>query len=189
LNYVEIAQTATKTFTMNLYLRLLWTIFRAWRLAPIAITDTLERQLRVLPTDIDINGHMNNGRYLTIVDLALLEYFTRIGAVKHMIKNGWRPMSGGALITYRKGLMPFQTYTLRFRRGGFNNHWNFMRFEFVRDNKICAAGYFKGAMVNKDGFVHNHLIYGALGLELGPESVPPAVASWLDAENQLMKTL
>jgi acyl-CoA thioesterase FadM len=25
----------------------------------------------VLPNDIDINGHMNNGRYMTIVDLML----------------------------------------------------------------------------------------------------------------------
>ena len=47
---------------MNLYLRLLWTLLRSFRLPAIAMGDTLVRGLRVMPNDLDINGHMNNGR-------------------------------------------------------------------------------------------------------------------------------
>ena len=99
---------------MNLYLRLLWALFRAHRQPRIRPGDTIERSLRVLPNDIDVNGHMNNGRYMTVVDLMLIEYFIRMGFFALALKRGWRPMSGGAFITYRRGLKPLQRYTLRF---------------------------------------------------------------------------
>ncbi len=37
--------------------------------------------LRVLPNDIDINLHMNNGRYLTVCDLTRVDMFIRTGLV------------------------------------------------------------------------------------------------------------
>ena len=100
---------------MNLYLRLIWTLLRGWRQPRLAGGDTLERTLRVLPNDLDLNGHMNNGRYLTLIDLMLVEYFVRIGFARVLLKRGWRPMAGGSFITYRRGLAPLQAYTLRFR--------------------------------------------------------------------------
>ncbi|TMH75049.1 MAG: acyl-CoA thioesterase, partial [Betaproteobacteria bacterium] len=54
---------------MNLYFRLLITILKALRAPRVTPGDTVELALRVLPTDLDLNGHMNNGRYLTLVDL------------------------------------------------------------------------------------------------------------------------
>jgi acyl-ACP thioesterase len=32
----------------------------AWHGAPLRMGDTLERTHRVLPNDVDVNGHMNN---------------------------------------------------------------------------------------------------------------------------------
>ena len=49
---------------MNLYLRLLLTLLRAWRGPRLEPGATLTRTLRVLPNDLDMYGHMNNGRYL-----------------------------------------------------------------------------------------------------------------------------
>ena len=62
---------------MNLYLRLIWTLLRCWRLPSLNINSELERRFRVLPNDIDINAHINNGRYLTILDLMLVEYLEK----------------------------------------------------------------------------------------------------------------
>jgi acyl-CoA thioesterase FadM len=167
---------------MNLYLRLLFTLLRSLRAKPLAPCDTLERTLRVLPSDLDINGHMNNGRYLTLLDLLLVEYFLRTGFVRALLKNGWRPMSGGAIITYRRGLSPLQTYTLRYRLDACDTHWNYMRFEFVADGKVCAAGYMKGAAVAKGGLVPNSQSYAALGLTAPAHALPEPVRNWLAAE-------
>ncbi|MDH4448154.1 MAG: acyl-CoA thioesterase [Acidovorax sp.] len=168
---------------MNLYLRLLWALLRSSRLDSIEPGDWIERQLRVLPNDLDINGHMNNGRYLTIVDLMLVEYFVRSGFAKVMLQAGWRPMSGGAFITYRKGLKPWQRYRIRFTLAGADQAWNYMHFEFLReDGVLCAAGYMKGAAVSRDGLVPNQNSYAKLGRVFEPGDLPASVTHWLAAE-------
>lgn len=125
---------------MNLYLRLLWTLLRGMRQSAIEPGDWIERRLRVLPNDLDLNGHMKNGLYLTVLDLMLVEYFVRSGFARVMLRAGWRPMSGGAFITYRKALLPWQSYRLRFTLAGADASSNYMRFEFLReDGTLCAA--------------------------------------------------
>lgn len=136
---------------MNLYLRLLWTLLRAHFMRPLAFTDTLSQRWRVLPNDLDINIHMNNGRYLTMVDLALVEFFSRTGFLKALVAQGWRPMAGGVLISYRRGLNPFQRYELRFRWLCSDERWNYMGFEFVRHGKLHASGIMKGGAVSSEG--------------------------------------
>ena len=44
----------------------------------------------MLPNNIDIDGHMNNGRCLTMIDLMIVEYFVRVGFASAVIKRGWR---------------------------------------------------------------------------------------------------
>jgi acyl-CoA thioesterase FadM len=171
---------------MNLYLRLLWTLLRAWRKPPLRLGDTLQRELRVLPNDIDVNGHMNNGRYLTLIDLMLLEYFVRIGFAGVMLRRGWRPMAGGSFISYRRGLKPLQTFTLRFRLDACDQHWNYMRFEFVDGERVCAVGYMKGAAVGRGGLVRNEESYAALGIAPHGAALPEPVRHWLAAEQGLM---
>jgi acyl-CoA thioesterase FadM len=172
---------------MNLYLRLFWALLRALRAGRIEPGDWIERSLRVLPNDLDINGHMNNGRYLTMVDLMLIEYFVRTGFAQVMLKSGWRPMSGGAFITYRKGLMPFQRYRLRFTLAGADTAWNYMRFEFLRDDgELCAAGYMKGAAVGKSGLVPNEKSYARMGRVFVAQDLPLPVQHWLAAESAVM---
>ena len=172
---------------MNLYLRLLWTVLRCLKLPAIEPGAWIERQLRVLPNDIDINGHMNNGRYLTLTDLSVIEYFVRCGFATAIIKAGWRPMSGGAFITYRKGLSALQSYRLRFRLAAADATWNYLRFEFLRtDGTLCAAGYMKGAVVSKAGFVGNAVSYARMNRPFVLTPLPAAVQQWLAAEAGVM---
>lgn len=171
---------------MNLYLRLIWTLLRSRRLPRLQAGQTLERTFRVLPNDLDVNGHMNNGRYLTLIDLMLVEYFVRVGFARVLLQRRWRPMAGGSFVTYRRGLKPFQPYTLRFRLDACDTHWNYMRFEFVDGTRLCAAGYMKGAAVAKSGLVSNAESYAAWGQPVFNTDLPLPVRHWLYAERGLM---
>ncbi len=94
---------------------------RALRLPRLARADTLERRLRVLRNDLDINGHMNNGRDLTLIDLMLVAYVVRCGCARVMPARGWRPMAGGSIVSYRRGLAPLPNplpVPVRARRDG-----------------------------------------------------------------------
>ena len=100
---------------MNLYFRVFLVILKALCSKGLkGLLDPSVVRFRLLPNDLDFNGHMNNGRYHTIVDLMLIEYFVRSGYAQALVKAGWRPMAGGSFVSYRKGLEPFERYTLSF---------------------------------------------------------------------------
>ena len=168
---------------MNLYLRLIWTWLRArFSKPPIRMGDTIEMRLRVWPNDLDVNGHMNNGRYMTITDLALIEYFTRSGFLPLALKKGWRPMLGGSLISFRRGLKPFTAYTLRFTVLCWDERWNYFRFEFMHRGQSMALGYSKGAVVGRHGIVSSHEAHTALGHNPASPAFPAPVAAWIEAD-------
>jgi acyl-CoA thioesterase FadM len=173
---------------VNLYLRLLWALLRAWRQPRLEPGDTLVREFRVLPNDLDVNGHMNNGRYLTMLDLMLVEYFVRTGFARVLVQQGWRPISGGAFISYRRALDPLQRYTLRYRLDACDTHWNYLRFEFSRGERVHAAGYMKGTAVSRDGLVPNATSYSRLGRAVLEAPLPEAVQQWLGAERCVMQS-
>lgn len=167
---------------MNLYLRLLWTWIAARFKPAIRMGDTIEMSLRVWPGDLDINGHMNNGRYMTITDLAVIEYFTRAGFLPIALRRGWRPMLGGSMISFRRGLKPFRRYTLRFSIRCWDERWNYFLFEFEHAGKIMASGLAKGAVVGREGIVHNRDTYGALGLDGVSPPFPAPISAWIEAD-------
>lgn len=167
---------------MNLYFRLLWTWLRARSKPAIRFGESIELSLRVWPGDLDINGHMNNGRYMTITDLALVEYFTRCGFLGIALRRGWRPMLGGAMISFRRGLKPFRRYTLRFEVLAWDERWSYMRFEFQERGRTMAIGHAKGAIVSAKGIVPSALALAALGQPDASPAFAPSLSTWIAAE-------
>ena len=167
---------------MNLYIRLFLTWLRACYRAPISLGDSIELKMRVWPQDLDINGHMNNGRYMTVTDLALIEYLTRTGFVKVALRNGWRPMLGGSIISYCRGLKPFAVYTLRFSISCWDARWNYMTFEFLQDGRTMARGHSKGAIVGGAGIVSSADARDAMGLDPASPAFPVSVRAWIETE-------
>lgn len=167
---------------MNLYFRLLLVWLRACFKPAVRIGDTIEMRLTVLPNDLDLNGHMNNGRYMTIIDLALVEYMTRAGFMGPAVKRGWRPMLGGSMIAFRRGLKPFRRYTLRFRALCWDERWTYIRFEFLRDGEVMAVGHTKGGIVGPAGVVGSDEMCAVLGVDPASPVFPQSVTAWIEAD-------
>lgn len=181
---------------MNLYLRLLWTLLRARFLGHFALDDTLVQNWRVLPNDLDINRHMNNGRYLTLVDLGLIEFFARTGFLSTLLRQRWRPMAGGVLMHFRRGLDPFQRYQLHFRWLCSDERWNYMAVEFRREGVLHAAGLMKGGAVGARGLVPTDQYLPTFPLDRRAEvermlarPLTEDVIAWRDAEHALVTRL
>lgn len=62
---------------MNLIWRFLYTIITSRFQKKVSLFEVTRTRFRVLPTDIDILLHMNNGRYFSMADLARLNYIMR----------------------------------------------------------------------------------------------------------------
>jgi len=105
--------------------------------------------LRVLPNDIDINMHMNNGRSLTICDLTRVDMFIRTGLAKTMVKEGWMPVISEHTMTYKKALNLFQKYEVKMEITDWDDRTFHMIHTFLVGDRVVAEGTSKGLVVSK----------------------------------------
>jgi len=132
---------------MNLIFRMLWVIIRSFFMKRIEmdhVTSTLS--LRVLLNDIDINLHMNNGRYLTICDLNRVDVFARSGLLKAMFKRGWIPVIAEHTMTYKKPLNIFQRYEVSLEMMKWDKKYFYMTHTFTVGDRVVAEGTSKGCV-------------------------------------------
>ena len=94
-------------------------------------------------------------------------------------------MGGGSIVYFRRGLNAFQRYTLQFAPVGWDEFWNYCRFEFVRNGEICATGFVKGAAHSRHGLVRNADIYPVLGYHAPSPPLPADLQAWIAADRLL----
>lgn len=178
---------------MNLYLRVLLVTIGSFfreRLKDIFTASWL--RLHVLPNDLDFNGHMNNGRYLTIMDLGRFDLILRNGLFRLMLKQKSVPILGAVKIRYRLPLMPFQAYDLETKVIGWDDKWVFMeqRFIIVKGSKagaVAAIAVLKGSFFDKRSHttVPTDVLLKALGWAHPSPDLPAHVRKWQEAEDAL----
>jgi acyl-CoA thioesterase FadM len=165
---------------MNLLFRLLLVILRAMRSTRLDPMDVSVTAFRVLPNDLDLNIHMNNGRYLTIMDLGRVDLLVRTGLFREARKRGWFPVVGSIQIDYRRSLNPFQHYELKTRVIGWDDRWFIMEQTFVRDGKVVAEAVLKAMILSKGGMVPTAEVMAAVNFA---ENSPKLSASVLQRLN------
>ncbi len=123
---------------MKLWLRLIVQLV-SWRTrSPLQIHEVAKRKLRVWPTDLDIYAHMNNGVFLTILDLARYDHGKRTGIWNKWKKLGWYPVVVAENITFRKSLELWQEFTLESKVIGWTDEAFYFEQRFVVKHQIYA---------------------------------------------------
>ena len=169
---------------MNLLFRLFWMVMGTFLKARIDMLAELVTQRRVLPTDLDINLHMNNGRYMTLTDIERMELLIRSGAWAELRKNKWLPVLGGNMITFRKSLNPFEKYTIHTKIICWDEKWLYIKHTFKRgdDDKVAAINVVRGAFVGKEGRIPISKMISLLGITQKSPPCPEFIADWKEAD-------
>ena len=132
---------------MNLMFRVLYGIIRAlFRERTEVGNCTSALSLRVLPNNIDINFHMNNGHYLTICDLNRIDWFARSGLLKAMFKRSRIPVIAEHTMTYKKPLNIFERYTVKLEVIRRDEKYFYMKHTFEKGDRVVAEGTSKGCV-------------------------------------------
>lgn len=126
----------------------------------------------VWPNDLDVNLHMNNGRFLTLMDLGRFDLLARTGLLRAAVRNRWRPIVGSAFIRFRRSLRPFQRYDLKSRILAWDDKWAYIEQRFERDGTLLAAGLVQGLLRGPDGNVPTQTLMAAIGHEAASPPVP-----------------
>lgn len=154
---------------MNLYLRLLLVYLQAKRGRPITIDDlSNELNLIVLPNDLDLGMHVNNGRYLTLCDLSRFDLFVRSGLLAVMKQRKWIPLVAYHDMNYKSSLKVFQKFSLEMNISDFDSKYFYSEHKFMRGSKLIAQG------------VSHSVIRGREGV-IPPQDVVDAVLEWQKA--------
>ena len=165
---------------MNLWLRLIWALV-SWRSrGRLSWQAVGSRQFRVWPTDLDIFNHMNNGKFLSLLDLGRFDLLKRSGAWKAMGKRNWYPVVVAETITFRKSLSPWMRFAIESKVAGWDDQSMYVEQRFVVSGEIYAQAFVRiRFLVNPRGIVTPAQVIELLGGWQGPVPVLPEwVARW-----------
>ena len=171
---------------MNLFYRLIRVLFGVLRSARrLGVADASVLAFRVWPNDLDLNRHMNNGRYLTIMDLGRIDLIGRMGLIATVRDQRWFPVLGGAMIRYHRPLGFLDRYTLTTRIIGWDEKWFYLSQAFVCDGKLVASAYTRGLVRSPDGSVPTGEVLAAAGVSQPSPALAEPIRRWLDADAAL----
>ncbi len=136
---------------MNLYLRLLLLMATVRFRRRLGIWDTSHVTFRVNLTDLDVQRHMNNGRYLTLMDLGRMDLMLRSGFWRRLTGQGWYPVVAGQTITYRRSLQLGERFDLASRVMGNDDRWIYLEQVFRRDGQVVADAIVRARFLRRTG--------------------------------------
>lgn len=123
---------------MNLYLRLFWTMFVSRFKSKISVLEELTSNHIVWPNDLDLLGHINNGRYFTITDYVRIGCLIRAGIWQEMRKRDILPLMAGETAQFRIPIKPFQKYQIKTRAIGWDKKFLYVEHIFSSKKGIHA---------------------------------------------------
>lgn len=153
-------------------------------------TQTVRSNFRVLPHDIDLNCHLNNGRYMQLIDVNRMEYLLRTGVAQILLKQGWKPILGSTAIQFRRELRLWEQATVSTRLVGWDDRWVYLdhRVETASGRPVAGA-LAKAGFRKKGAWVPINELIAAIECELAPMQLSPQVEAWRSLDESLASAI
>lgn len=140
---------------MNHLFRFAWLLLTAPFRARGDMFASVRTYMRVWPTDLDPLLHMNNGVYLSLMDLGRIDLMLRSGSWRKIRRAGIYPVVVSEAIRFRRSLTPFQKFYIRTHLVGWDERYFFLRQKFIvpsgKGEELYASAVIKGRFLKKGG--------------------------------------
>ena len=136
---------------MNLLLRLaILAIVGRFR-SRVPILGPCRTPFRVLPTDLDVLRHVNNGVYFSLMDLARVDLMRRSGLFGQLMKRGWYPVVMAETIQFRRSLKLFERFTIVTRVLTWDEKGILLEQRFERGGETVARAILRSRFLSRAG--------------------------------------
>ena len=165
---------------MNLWLRLVYELL-TWRLRTRENWFAVGRRtFRVWPSDLDVFKHMNNGVFLTLMDVSRYDLGLRSGAWQTWKKMGWYPVVVAETVTFRKSLMPWQSFDIESKVIGWDDQAFYFEQRFVVADEIYTKAIVRIRFLKRSRGIVNpdEVIAGTGGFDGQRPELPEWVKVW-----------
>lgn len=152
-------------FSLNLIKVLIKYFFNYQKLN---FTDVCISKFRVSPFDLDINMHMNNGRYFTIMDLGRLDLLLQMGYLKRLIKLGYYPVILSESMVFQRSLQCFAAYEIHSQIVGWDKKFFYLCQKFVQNNEVVASAHVRACFKQKKqrGIIDTPTVFSVFNLNM-----------------------
>lgn len=175
---------------MNLYFRFLFLMIkRTLSLEPIDIFAPCTSYFRVNPLDLDLNLHMNNGKYFSIMDLGRLDLMLKSKTFWLLARKGYFPVISSESIRFKQSLELFQEFELVTQIETWDDKDFYMNQKFIKDGVVCAEGVIKGRFLQRGrkGSVPTKEIFAETGVDYVMNQVSEIVEQQKRMEKLLVR--
>ena len=159
------------------------------RMIPAAVRSLTQPQLhasqpvsskfRVWPHDIDLNMHLNNGRFMQIIDVNRLEFLIRIGVARIILHRRWKPVLGSTAIQFRRELRLWERAIATTRLVGWDMRWVYLEHRIeTPTGRPVAIAVAKAGFRRAGAWVPIETLRAALPYELTDMVLPAHVDAW-----------
>ena len=159
---------------------LIQTLFRP----KLRLTDESRISILVLPNDVDVNVHMNNGRYLTFMDLGRFDLTARCGLLREAVKRRYFPMVGSAMIRFVRPVDHLERFELVSRFIGWDEKWFYAEQRFEVRGETRAIALIKGLFTSRAGSLPPAEVAALAGWTEPSPQLPPAIRQWVESERE-----
>jgi len=144
---------------VKLYLRFFWLLVTQSFRSRCEVSGPVSTKMRVYPNDLDINGHVNNGVYLTYA--------------------GWNPVVLAETVRFYKSLKLFQRFEMSTRVLGWDEKNFFMEQRFTREDTLYALVVINARFLSRrGGSVSTKDLLEVLEIEQSSPAIPDWVEQW-----------
>ncbi len=164
---------------MIVLFRFLFALLKSRFRPPLGVLDDCVITMRVWPNDLDLNMHMNSGRYLSMMDIGRVEILARTRMLGKVLGRGWRPIVGAAFIRYRKSLLPFERFTIHSHIVCWDEKWLYFEHILERRDEVAAHAYVRGLLRGREGNVRPKELLELAGMtSMASPPIPPDIEAW-----------
>ena len=166
---------------MSLFLRLLLLLLTAAFRPRCDILGPVRRRFIVGPADLDVLWHVNNGVYLSMLDVARVDLMLRSGVAGRIWRAGIYPVVAAQTIRFRRPLQLLQSFEVETSVIGWDEKALLLEHRFLRRGELVAEAVVRWRFLKRKG----GSVTSAELLELiGKLSPSPTLPAWIEAWNR-----
>lgn len=141
--------------------------------------------MRVWPVDVDIYLHLNNGRYLTLMDFGRFHHALRTGMMQTMMARGWKPILGEARVEFLREIRTFRRFELVTRLAAWDEKWFFMEQRFECEGEVHARALVRGVVKQGRKTIPPAELVAALQVDLPSPAPSEELARFMAGERAM----
>jgi acyl-CoA thioesterase FadM len=164
---------------MNLFLRLLLLFLSAPFRPRCELFEPARKRFIVWPPDLDVLFHVNNGVYLSMLDVARVDLMLRSGIAGKLRKSGLYPVVAAETIRFRRSLQLFQVFQVETTIIGWDDKAFIIQHRFLRREEPVAEAVVRARFLRRGGgTVSSREILDLAGRTAPSPALPAWIAAW-----------